>query len=599
MRMTFVAMTTTAVIINYLVSRCRRNLHYIAFALHIYKYQMKKIARLVGNQNHEKRKAIELAGNFDCAYYNMLQKAMISVNFNESTDDEHDVEAHLAVEDDDDSLDIDDSGWETDLEVEESKGNYDDTGRKTYIEACRLMKVTPVSFFSRNLHLTEVDLKHHGLGAAGAKAIAITLVSNTSILKVNLADNWIGDEGGCAIAEMMKENCYLTHLNMAGNRLSYKSGLAIAEMLQQNATLLDLNISNNEFDLQLASEFADAFRANTRLITFNLSKNKFDEKAGTTLGPAIGFNSSIENLDLSWNAFRRTGAIAIAVSLKNNVSLKKLDLSWNGFADEGAIAMGDALKHNNVLLELDLSNNRIFTPGIVGLAEGLAVNETLEILKISYNPIECFPVLTFIKMNLGSALREIQLFNVQVDEHCEEVMKSMKETHPDLKFIYGGGGAQLGRKGQPKRRPMQILREYITDQKMRLIDFFFALDKDKSMSITRDEFRTGIRRTNVPLREEELEQLLDELDKDGDGEINFSELVLGANTAKEGDRFQQKAENLKQKVQEDKIRNILSPPDRGRSDRSGSVSKRLSSHSRSRSRSRSPAIRSPSPTSNS
>ena len=72
-------------------------------------------------------------------------------------------------------------------------------------------------------------------------------------------------------------------------------------------------------------------------------------------------------------------------------------------------------------------------------------------------------------------------------------MKSMKETHHDLKFIYGGGGAQLGRKGQPKRRPMQILREYIADQKMRLIDFFFALDKDKSMSITRDEFRTGIR----------------------------------------------------------------------------------------------------------
>lgn len=69
----------------------------------------------------------------------------------------------------------------------------------------------------------------------------------------------------------------------------------------------------------------------------------------------------------------------------------------------------------------------------------------------------------------------------------------MKETHPDLKFIFGGGGAQLGRKGQPKRRPMQILREYIADQKMRLIDFFFALDKDKSMSITRDEFRTGIR----------------------------------------------------------------------------------------------------------
>lgn len=45
------------------------------------------------------------------------------------------------------------------------------------------MKVTPVSFFTRNLHLTEIDLKHHGLGAAGAKAIAITLVVSHNKIK--------------------------------------------------------------------------------------------------------------------------------------------------------------------------------------------------------------------------------------------------------------------------------------------------------------------------------------------------------------------------------------------------------------------------------
>ena len=54
------------------------------------------------------------------------------------------------------------------------------TGRATYLQACRDSGVIPVSFFYRNMQQAEVDIKHHGLGPMGAKALAIALVVSTS-----------------------------------------------------------------------------------------------------------------------------------------------------------------------------------------------------------------------------------------------------------------------------------------------------------------------------------------------------------------------------------------------------------------------------------
>lgn len=50
------------------------------------------------------------------------------------------------------------------------------TGRATYLQACRDSGVIPVSYFHRNLQEADIDIKHHGLGPMGAKAIAIALV---------------------------------------------------------------------------------------------------------------------------------------------------------------------------------------------------------------------------------------------------------------------------------------------------------------------------------------------------------------------------------------------------------------------------------------
>lgn len=61
-----------------------------------------------------------------------------------------------------------------------------------------------------------------------------------------------------------------------------------------------------------------------------------------------------------------------------------------------------------------------------------------------------------------------------------------------MKISHGGtGGADF--KPQARPTPMKILKNYIEDNKMRLLDLFNTLDKDKSMNITIKEFADGLK----------------------------------------------------------------------------------------------------------
>ena len=44
-----------------------------------------------------------------------------------------------------------------------------------YLQACHALGIVPVSAFIRHLQSTAVDLKHHGIGPKGAKAIGIAM----------------------------------------------------------------------------------------------------------------------------------------------------------------------------------------------------------------------------------------------------------------------------------------------------------------------------------------------------------------------------------------------------------------------------------------
>uniref|UniRef100_A0A670YC31 Leucine rich repeat containing 74A n=1 Tax=Pseudonaja textilis TaxID=8673 RepID=A0A670YC31_PSETE len=141
--------------------------------------------------------------------------------------------------------------------------------------------VIPVSYFTRNMEEPVMNLNHHGLGPKGTKAIAIALVSNTTITHLELEDNWILAEGTTYLVQMLRENCYIQEM------------------------VFCVSVSAPIF-----------LQANYRVIELDLSYNEFAEKGGELFGQVLANNESLEILDLSWNHLRLKGAIALSNSLK-------------------------------------------------------------------------------------------------------------------------------------------------------------------------------------------------------------------------------------------------------------------------------------------
>lgn len=447
------------------------------------------------------------------------------------SDDEipHKPREHLPEIADFTTVDInDEKAFDTDLEDKETTTAYDPTGRTAYIEGCKKVGVVPASYFLRHMNDPHLSMKHHGLGSQGMRAIAMSLVSNTSVLTLDLSDNWLGHPGGHAVCEMLRDNCFITHLDLSDNKFGLQTAESLSQTLQQNSTLTHVTLSGNDFDDKAAVHFSDAIMNTTKLEYLNLSHNLFGENAGIILGLAIADNSSLKELDLSWNSIRRKGAVAIAQGIKNNVYMKKINLAWNGFGLEGSIAFGDALKGNQVLEELDLTNNRITSEGAVLIGKGVSVNETLTTIRLGRNPMQtagCYGICAAILRNPNCALKELDFKDILVNKDFDDIFKQVQEQVPDIKMRHGG--MEPPKKPRARIHPMVKLTNYIEKNNLRLVDFFNKFDKDGSMSVTYEEFQQGIEDTGIKLTQEEVQILLSELDSDGDGEINFSEMVSG------------------------------------------------------------------------
>uniref|UniRef100_A0A8C3IV35 Uncharacterized protein n=1 Tax=Chrysemys picta bellii TaxID=8478 RepID=A0A8C3IV35_CHRPI len=128
---------------------------------------------------------------------------------------------------------------DTDLEIEDTERSFATMkGAELYLEACKLVGVVPVSYFLRNMEEPYMNLNHHGLGPQGAKAIAIALVSNTTITHLELEDNWILAEGVMCLVQMLRENCYIQELNISNNHIGTEGAEAISRMFLDNISSL-------------------------------------------------------------------------------------------------------------------------------------------------------------------------------------------------------------------------------------------------------------------------------------------------------------------------------------------------------------------------
>ena len=58
-----------------------------------------------------------------------------------------------------------------------------------------------------------------------------------------------------------------------------------------------------------------------------------------------------------------------------------------------------------------------------------------------------------------------------------------------------------------------------------MVDFFRQLDKDNSKKVSRAEFMVGAKKAGIPITRRQLQKLVNILDVDGDGNIDYSEMV--------------------------------------------------------------------------
>ncbi|CAM4571072.1 unnamed protein product [Lepidochelys olivacea] len=383
---------------------------------------------------------------------------------------------------------------DTDLEIEDTERSFATIkGAELYLEACKLVGVVPVSYFIRNIEEPYMNLNHHGLGPKGAKAIAITLVSNTTITHLELEDNWILAEGVTCLVQMLRENCYIQELNISNNHIGTEGAEAISRMFLDNISCLRaVQLSGNNFREETAQYFAEALLGNYRVKELDLSHNEFSEKGGEHLGQMLANNEALEFLNLSWNHLQMKGAVALGAGLRANGTLKILDLSWNGFGNEGALALGEALKLNNILVQLDISSNHINNEGAGKLARGLEDNGNLKILKLSHNPLTvegAVALVTSIRKNPKSKMEEINISNVLVNGSFLKLLDVVCQVHPELDVIYGGVQGFISKKPEQRPDPMKLIQNYLDERKLRLWDFFRNMDKDGSMKIPVAEFR--------------------------------------------------------------------------------------------------------------
>ncbi|ELU09480.1 hypothetical protein CAPTEDRAFT_200350 [Capitella teleta] len=426
--------------------------------------------------------------------------------------------------------------YDTDLDGEDRATTpYDAYGLRTYMRACRKMKINPVGAVRKGLSKKEIRVKGRGMDKRDALAICSALQGNIEVVSLIVDDNNLGWIGVGYVALMMCENEVIRTLGLAKNQIGKRGCRVVMEMLLENHVLSSLDISGNQIDDNDMEFIAKIIKDNRNLTYLNLSHNNISDKGAKFLQPAIADNETLRSLDLSWNKIRPRGGVAISEGLAENVVMSSISLAYNGLCITGARAMGECLQINEILTDLDLTCNRMFDEGVAFIAKALSTNENLQKLRISNNAMttaSVITVLTTIQENPESAIVLLDMSNMHIYKEALGLANEIVFSNPKFKFLYGGvvnsdhtnSGAQ---NFINQKQPMKILQEFMSENNLRISDLFKQLDRDGSGTISRNELCFGLQSMELIMTNAQIDKLIEQLDSDADGEISITEFLVG------------------------------------------------------------------------
>ncbi|XP_046561164.1 EF-hand calcium-binding domain-containing protein 12-like [Haliotis rubra] len=127
----------------------------------------------------------------------------------------------------------------------------------------------------------------------------------------------------------------------------------------------------------------------------------------------------------------------------------------------------------------------------------------------------------------------------------------------------------------PSPHGLQILDEHLHKKRVRLLDLFRLVDKDKNWAVSKDEFAKCIEEAQLDITEKELEDMVISLDSDLTDEVDYSELAKGMLRWKK-ERREKKREQMSQNSGSSSNRSRSGSPATSRGGRSPSSSSKNS-----------------------
>jgi len=435
----------------------------------------------------------------------------------------------------DDDFDFED---EDDLFYESTLGEYStDPVLRVYELACEKLNMICSKSIKESLITDVFTCRFVKMQTDDLKAICLALVDNPHVRKLEFEANGLEHVPLDHLGDVIAYSTFLTHIQITDNGLKSKGAKIICDAIKLNKRVVFLDLSGNglvESDGEFLEDLLEKLDCLEELI---LAKNELMDVGVKAIARGVTDSPKLRILDLSWNHIRLNGAVAIGKALEENRSLEIVNLSWNGLHYDGANSIAKALAKNDTLRELDLSCTRMNEECIADILDGLKNNTCLETLRIAKNHITCLGAEAILKTVLGykkSGMRMIDMGKTEIHDTFLEFYEQAKLQGIEVShgLVWNTNRESVCSSGDDSdesflfsSNPLTVLMECMRLQNLKLLDFFKTLDKNKSNLICIEELCNAMLTFGIPLRKMTLRRLLCRLDKDGNKQLDFKEMM--------------------------------------------------------------------------
>ena len=217
-----------------------------------------------------------------------------------------------------------------------------------------------------------IDMCKQVVGAPYIGALTNAVSANPHVRHFLLGNNVVGDGGAEDIAAMVRARNLeqpIETLYLAGNELTAAGAKALAAALTTDTSVTSLWLKRNPLGPEGARHLAEMLTMNTTLEVLDLVNTAIGDDGVEAIFTALRDNTALRTIYLDSNSVTERGAAAIAdyfrhLRTTNRVGLTGLYAGINRLGDAGAIDLADALTGYQHLTRLDLGANRIQSDGL-------------------------------------------------------------------------------------------------------------------------------------------------------------------------------------------------------------------------------------------